>query len=134
MNSDGRDNRRKIPRTLTLRTGLIVASADSADGDGIACAVLDESPDGACLLVPENAAIPDSFSLVLDGGDDRQACSVKWRTGCRIGVETKPPTEHDPSGAAETPIRARTSSSHPPLPEGTDRTSVAAERMPDDAQ
>jgi hypothetical protein len=104
MNADSRDDRRKDPRMLTLKTGLI--SVGSAQGEGIVCAVLDESPDGACLLVPQNAAIPDSFLVVLDGSNVRLSCALKWRNGCRIGCETKPPAEHDASGAAGTRMSA----------------------------
>jgi hypothetical protein len=81
-----REERRRDPRRLTLRTGRLFGSGEGADVDGVICAVLDESAHGACLLVPEHASVPDVFVLVLDGRSEQMAGSVKWRNGSRIGV------------------------------------------------
>jgi hypothetical protein len=83
---DASEERRRTPRELTLRTGRLFGSGEGADVNGVICAVLDQSADGACLLVPEGADLPDVFVLVLDGSSEQMACTMKWRSGSRIGV------------------------------------------------
>jgi hypothetical protein len=75
--------RRKSPRTITLKTGkLIVAAAAPA----IDCAILDESEAGACLLVPDATVIPKTFDLAIDRSERIFACRLAWNKGNRIGV------------------------------------------------
>jgi hypothetical protein len=75
---------RKSDRYLTLRTGKI--SAVEAPSD-IACAVLNVSGTGACILVPTGAVIPEHFELTIDHEDAIRSCRRVWHDGSRIGAE-----------------------------------------------
>ena len=77
------DERRKYPRALSLKTGKIVSDILA---EPIDTAVLDISEEGACLLVPDIADVPDSFHLVIDPGNRKLKCEVRWKNGFRIGV------------------------------------------------
>jgi hypothetical protein len=77
-----RDNR-TAPRKLTFRTGVI---ADEAPGPDIDCAVLNESPHGARLLVPRGTAVPAEFALVMEPDAKTRYCRVMWQQDCRVGV------------------------------------------------
>lgn len=76
--------RRKNPGTLTLKTGKLSISDRMPP---IECAILDITDTGACVLVPNGAEIPSTFSLVIDGAQDRYYCHVKWKSRARLGVE-----------------------------------------------
>jgi hypothetical protein len=84
--------RRRGSRTLTLKTGRIIA-ADTAVPT--ACAVLDTSEHGACVLIPREADIPPTFDLVLDTTQTRHRCTLKWKVGNRIGVSIDTLTDNN---------------------------------------
>jgi PilZ domain-containing protein len=75
--------RRTDTRVLTLKTGKIVSGEGVAE---IETALLDISENGACLLVPDVAEVPDKFQLVLDRHPEAHQCEVRWRSGYRIGI------------------------------------------------
>lgn len=79
--SAGLRRQRRHPRFLTLATGRIVNQ-----GDAIDCAVVNVSVGGACLLVPDAAAVPDVFELVVDPGRIRVRCVGVWRHQHHLGV------------------------------------------------
>jgi hypothetical protein len=87
MAARNRSERRRSNRTLTLRTGTIMSAGAHRRKSGVACAVLDLSGTGACLLLPEDVVVPKVFTLVMDGSGERLDCTVKWQSGCRVGVE-----------------------------------------------
>jgi hypothetical protein len=74
---------RKSERRLTLKTGRIVAVNNDYY---VECAILNVSQHGACILVPVGAKTEDRFTLLVDGSDRIQQCTVAWREGSRIGV------------------------------------------------
>jgi len=56
-------NRRRHPRILTFMRGkLNIPGKDSPMG----CAILNASDRGACILVPDAAAAPCTFALMID--------------------------------------------------------------------
>jgi hypothetical protein len=62
----------------------------------VACAILNQSRTGACLLVASTDGIPDTFDLVIDVAESESespgtasACSVMWRTATRVGVRVE---------------------------------------------
>ena len=50
----------------------------------IECTVVDISAGGACLQVPDPAAIPQRFEMVHGG--TRKKCNIVWRARNRLGV------------------------------------------------
>ena len=70
-------------RLLTLKTGTIRFSGGSCD---VACAIFDLSSNGACILVPKAAKLPQTFELTIDEGGSRHACELGWSSGHKIGV------------------------------------------------
>ena len=72
---------RRHPRQLVLKTAKL-----AGEGGAIDCALLNISRSGACLLVPDSAAVPDSIDMIIDGDDVVRRCTVAWRAGARIGV------------------------------------------------
>jgi hypothetical protein len=52
----------------------------------IDCTVRDLSETGACLIVPSQVGIPETFLLLMRDGKSKQPCRVAWRSGNRIGV------------------------------------------------
>lgn len=74
-------DQRRHPRHLVLKTGKL-----DCVGGVVDCALLNISRSGACLLVPDSAAIPNSVDMIIDGDDLVRRCHVAWRAGARIGV------------------------------------------------
>ena len=74
---------RNHSRELTLKTGKLSTGESALSID---CAILDISDDGACILVPNAAEIPATFTLTVDLTETTHSCVIKWRTGNRIGV------------------------------------------------
>ena len=70
-------------RHLTLKTAKIVFEDTSSSID---CAILNLSDGGACILVPRFAKIPNAFRLVVDPDGNTYACSVRWKSGSRVGL------------------------------------------------
>jgi hypothetical protein len=73
--------KRRSERVLTFKTGRIVLLDAQID-----TAVLDVSTEGACLLVPDIADVPETFQLVLDPDFEKRSCEVRWKSGHRIGI------------------------------------------------
>ena len=76
-------DKRDRQRLLTLMTGQIISERISFP---LACAILNISDVGACVLVPDAAVIPEVFTLVMDKTGSSRACSVRWKSKNRIGV------------------------------------------------
>jgi len=76
---------RKHARSLVLRTGQVRCGEDET-----ACAILNVSESGACILVPADAALPDTFDLVIDKAAGGFRCRVVWREGARVGLAFTP--------------------------------------------
>jgi hypothetical protein len=76
-------DRRKDPRSLTLKTGTIRVPGGMST---VACAILDISDGGARILVPIDAEVPATFALAADRSDLNVLCKLEWRFGTRIGV------------------------------------------------
>lgn len=85
---------RRYPRLLTLETATIESAYAPID-----CAILDVSPAGACLLVPDGSTIPVRFDLQVHGGALRVRCQQVWRNGPRIGVCFVPHRPVRPAGS-----------------------------------
>jgi PilZ domain len=75
--------KRRGERHLTLRTGKIIAANEAS---AFECAILNISARGACILVPDGAKAPTTFTLLIDGEAESQSCKLAWREGPRIGV------------------------------------------------
>jgi hypothetical protein len=76
------DQRRKSPRTRTLKGGQIVWLT----GGPISSVVRNLSEGGACLEV--HSPIPhDHFDLIFDSDQSRYSCDVVWRQPPRMGVK-----------------------------------------------
>jgi hypothetical protein len=68
---------------LILRTGKIVGAREAA---AIDCAILNISHSGACILVPPEASVPQSFDLSVDPHDAVYKCETVWKAGPKIGL------------------------------------------------
>ena len=75
-------------RDLTLKTAKIVSDMTAT---AIDCAILDVSAAGACVLVNDIAAVPDTFELIIDPDGAKRNCNVAWRSGKRIGLSWSAP-------------------------------------------
>jgi hypothetical protein len=71
-------------RHLVLRTAKIIPLVGLTDS--FDCAILNVSTQGACILIPTNANVPDEFALVIDGETVTRPCTVAWKAGARVGV------------------------------------------------
>jgi hypothetical protein len=80
-------NMREQPRELTLKTAKIKTKIMES---AIHCAILNISDTGACILVPDQTDIPDTFDLTIDPIGSNYACRVAWRSKNRIGVSFQP--------------------------------------------
>ena len=83
--SDGEpmSERRKFARTRALKGARIIYGNGSLTRD---CAVRNLSTNGAKLVMPSTAGIPDSFELAFED-DTRKNCAVRWRKLTDIGIE-----------------------------------------------
>ena len=77
------EERRRFPRTRTLKSGQIVIDPRASV---LECIVRNLSPGGALLLVT-SLAVPDRFELVFPATRARHDCKVAWRGQDRVGVE-----------------------------------------------
>ena len=74
--------RRTEPR---LNVGNRVVLVDLGDGRGeVSCCIWDISTRGACLMVPPDVPMPDTFKIFLDDGC--RTAHVVWRHWSHIGV------------------------------------------------
>ena len=78
------DERRRVPRHRTLKSGKIVVQAGRSVVD---CTIRNLSSNGALLLVKSLAGIPEKFDLVLATSGEHHLCRVAWRGEDRLGVE-----------------------------------------------
>ena len=78
------DERRRLPRVRTLKSGKIIFNLHSCVVD---CTVRNLTPQGALLVVPSLVGIPANFELVLEQDNARHDCRVVWRGENRLGVE-----------------------------------------------
>jgi hypothetical protein len=76
------DERRSEPRRRVLLPGKIVLDG----GGAIDCTIRDRSGSGARLKVASVIGIPDVFTLVVGGADERHAVDVAWRKPTKMGV------------------------------------------------
>ena len=78
--SEKRRSRRKdVSYRVWLKCGEDVAL--------LPCTLNDVSDTGAQLAVPENAEIPETFTLQLsETGPAHRSCKVAWRRNKKIGV------------------------------------------------
>ena len=83
------DEKRRIPRQRTLKTGRIVFANGSFTVD---CTIRNISDKGARLQVPTTVTIPDRFTLIEGQGGASRAAQVIWRKGDLMGI-TFPPKE-----------------------------------------
>jgi hypothetical protein len=88
---------RKHPRQLTLQTAKIFIDSHSP---AIACAVLNISDGGACVLLPTKTYVPSFFDLAMDHNSSLYECRVAWRHGDKIGVAFAA-SEHSGARAAQ---------------------------------
>lgn len=75
---------RRHRRTLVFRTAKIVAAGVAGHID---CAILNVSESGAALLLPNLAAVPAVFDLVIDPDGTMRNCELRWRTHNRAGIQ-----------------------------------------------
>ena len=78
------EERRKLPRARTLKSGKIVFNLHSCVVD---CTVRNLTTQGALLVVPSLVGIPENFELMLEADHARHDCRVMWRGENRLGVE-----------------------------------------------
>jgi hypothetical protein len=66
--------------------GTHVVPVDLGDGRGrVDCGIWNISANGACLMVPPDAPMPNSFSVLLETGP-RKAIQV-WRESAYVGIK-----------------------------------------------
>jgi PilZ domain len=82
--------RRREPRRLILKTGTI---RPPGDRNPIDCAIFDLSKGGACLVVPPETDVPETFELAIDPERRSRACRVRWQSSNKIGVAFHVPFE-----------------------------------------
>lgn len=70
--------RRTSERRLAIKRGTLSIETE--------CAVLDESKDGAKLMLRSQMALPEVFKLAIGSGPSR-LCRVAWRQNNEYGVE-----------------------------------------------
>ena len=98
---------RKHPRHLTLQTAKIFIDSHSP---AIACAVLNISDGGACVLLPTKTYVPSFFDMAMDHNSTHYECRIAWRYGDKIGVAFSA-SEH--SGAKAAQARANAANAVP---------------------
>ncbi|ABA04728.1 hypothetical protein Nwi_1467 [Nitrobacter winogradskyi Nb-255] len=86
MNSPTED-RRKHPRVEIDEPAYI-----SMGGFSMRCRLLNVSPEGAALEVPNPASVPLSFQLMTEKDRVIRGCRVIWTKQNRIGVAFDQPT------------------------------------------
>ena len=79
--SEPKNESRQSPRRRTLKNGRIVFNSRNSTID---CTVRNLSKNGALLLLPNIAGIPDDFELHIDG--ESHATHVVWRSHGQLGV------------------------------------------------
>ena len=80
-------DRRRLPRRRTLKTGHIICDERQSP---IECLVRNLSSKGALLQTPGVFSIPDNFELQVDGRTKAHTVSVVWKRDDKMGVEFGP--------------------------------------------
>ena len=80
-------DRRRLPRRRTLKTGHIICDERQSP---IECLVRNLSSKGALLQTPGVFSIPDNFELQVDGQTKAHTVSVVWKRDDKMGVEFGP--------------------------------------------
>jgi hypothetical protein len=75
------EEKRKHPRTEINQPGYV-----SAGGSVMSCMVVNISPEGAAIDVPNPAFVPARFRLVLAHDSAVRECQIAWIQQNRIGV------------------------------------------------
>lgn len=78
------DERRKLSRTRSLKTGKIIYNRNLFSVD---CIVRNLSDIGASLEVTNSSGIPGTFDLHIPLDGFRRNCRVAWIKPKKIGVE-----------------------------------------------
>jgi hypothetical protein len=101
-----RSSREPQKRRSKRRSVRYIANLDLIDEAPLQrCVMLDVSETGARLLLPEQAALPDVFVLVLS--ENRRVvrtCSVVWRSDDQVGVAFKDGESDDIMAAANSSL------------------------------
>src|SRR5260370_37258188 len=80
-------DRRRHPRhSAALLRNWRFAQIVSLDGQSIDCTIENLSWGGACLLVSNTTALPDTFDLIVKDYGVREHCRTVWRSGRALGV------------------------------------------------
>ena len=75
------DDRRKHPRVEIDETAYV-----SAGGLSMRCRLLNVSPEGAAIEVPDPTFVPSHFRLMIEKDRTIRICKVIWIKQNRIGV------------------------------------------------
>lgn len=75
------DDRRRMPRSRTFKSGTIALADGSVD-----CLVRNLSTSGACLEIKGTATIPKTFKLIVKPDNVFRTCEVIWQERHRVGV------------------------------------------------
>jgi hypothetical protein len=78
---DPQPERRKTPRTRTLKSACIVFNDRRSVVD---CTVRNLSANGALLLLPSIVGIPNDFEVFL--GDRYRSARVVWKSDKSVGI------------------------------------------------
>jgi PilZ domain len=73
--------RRKVPRIEVDEPAFI-----SGDGSSTRCRVVNISPEGAAIDVPNPAYVSARFNLMLESDRSIRECKLVWIMKTRIGV------------------------------------------------
>jgi len=75
-----------IDRRATEREEIDEIAYIAGDGSSIRCLVVNISPGGAAIDVPDPSCLRPRFKLMLEKDRILRNCRLIWRSGKRIGV------------------------------------------------
>jgi hypothetical protein len=76
------EERRQHPRYETNEPAFI-----SGDGSSISCRIINMSPEGAAIDVPNASYVPDRFELIIARDCTIRRCKTVWMIKNGIGVQ-----------------------------------------------
>jgi hypothetical protein len=76
------NERRQVSRQRTYKGGTLTFGASPP----LECIVRNHSSAGACLELPNDDPVPDSFALLIKPERIMYRCRIVWRIASRIGV------------------------------------------------
>ena len=85
-------DKRKYPRTRTLKTGRVILS----DTTSLSCLIRDVSPAGARLVFGGPAVLPMLFRLLFVDTDTMRVATLVWQKGLAAGVSFEVPEQLGP--------------------------------------